>query len=62
MNLQIASKINTQQILKMGMYLLIYCAALILLLKVITELKTNEAIDTGGIIPSIEQPIEDMSP
>ena len=62
MNLQIASKINTQQILKMAMYLLIYCAALILLLKVITELKTDDAIDTGGIIPNIEQPIEDMLP
>ena len=62
MNLQIASKINARLTLKMSMYLLIYCTTLILLLKVITELKTNEAIDTGGRTPSIEQPIEDMSP
>lgn len=55
-------KVNLLKTLKLSLYILIYSAVLILLLKVIAESKIEQTKDTGQTKPSIEQPMKGFSP
>ena len=55
-------KIRLNTTVKLSVFILIYSAALILLLIVITELKIDNTTNKGEIKPNIEQPLKEMSP